>query len=125
MQKSYELQKLAELTNATLEGDPHHKIVGVADLSSAGKNEASFMGHPRYEKKVINSKAGAIFIRPDTPRSTPHNFLLTDDPYGAFQKVVELLYADQAAATGFEGIHPSAVIHPEAILQQHAVEQGQ
>jgi len=112
--KSYELQELAKLTNATLEGNPHHKIVGVADLTCAGSEEASFLGHPRYEKKVKDSKAGVIFIRPDTKRTSAHNFLLTDDPYIAFQKVIDLVYADQHVTTGFEGIHPTAVIHPTA-----------
>jgi len=116
MQKSYELKELAKLTNATLEGNPHHKIVGVADLTNAGNEDASFLGHPRYEKKVKDSRAGVIFIRPDAPRSTAHNFLLTDDPYGAFQTVVELVYADQSVVTSFEGIHPSAIIHPDVIL---------
>jgi len=64
MQKSYELQEIAALTNATLEGNPHHKIVGVADITSAGAEEASFVGHPRYEKKMKESSAGVIFIAP-------------------------------------------------------------
>ncbi|NGX58162.1 MAG: UDP-3-O-acylglucosamine N-acyltransferase [Chlamydiae bacterium] len=112
--KSFELQELAKLTNTKLEGDPRHRIVGVADLSHASSDEASFLGHPRYEKKVKDSRAGVIIIRPDAPRITAHNFLLTDDPYGTFQKVVELVYADQVETTGFEGIHPTAVIHPTA-----------
>lgn len=114
MKKSFELEELAKLTNSEIIGDPRHRITGVADLSSATAEEVSFLGNPRYEKKVKDSCAGAIIIRPDVKRNSTHNFLLTDDPYGVFQKVIELVYADQKDTTGFEGIHPSAVIHPEA-----------
>lgn len=114
MKKSFPLKELAALTNSELVGNPRVEITGVADLSSASESEASFLGHPRYEKKVPESKAGAIFIRPDVKRSSAHNFLITDDPYTAFQKVIDLVYEGQDQSTGFEGIHPSATIHPEA-----------
>ncbi len=115
----FELKELADLTNATLIGDPCHSIDGVADLGSASQNDASFLGNARYEKKAANSKAGVIFIRPDVPRKSARNYLLSDDPTAAFQKVVELIYSHKKETTGFKGIHPSAAIHPSAKIGEN------
>jgi UDP-3-O-[3-hydroxymyristoyl] glucosamine N-acyltransferase len=112
--RGYELKELAALTNATLIGDPLHQIEGVADLENAEEGDASFLNHPRYENKAKNSKAGVIFISPNSPRKTTHNYLLVENPAEAFQKVVELVNSDKKETTGFSGIHPSAVIHPSA-----------
>ena len=55
-----------------------------------------------------------ICIDRQTPLQDGKNYLITDDPSRAFQKIVELLH--QAGSSAFSGIHPTAVIHPTATL---------
>lgn len=109
--KKYRLSELASLIEASLVGDPDHAITGVENLETASSHEAAFLENPRYEKQMEGSGAGVILIHPTIKPLPGKNYLLTHNPSLAFQKLIELFILP--AATGFEGIHPSAVIHPE------------
>lgn len=110
-QKQFTLDELAKLTNSELEGDPDYVITGIADLSSASAEDASFLDNPRYGKLLAESKAGVIFISPEHVRFSGKNYLLNEKPSFAFQKLIDLFFGANPRMTGFEGIHPTAVIH--------------
>ena len=114
MGKSYSLKELAELTGSELVGDPALCVEGVEDLLGAKSSQASFLDNPRYESQLKATEAGAIFIHPSIQRVEGKNYLLSKQPSLAFQKAIELFIPE--IRTGFEGIHPTAVIHESAIL---------
>jgi len=114
------LQKLAELTDTTLEGNPHHLIQGVADLEKAGLSDASFLANSKYEKSAEKTEAGVLFVSPDYQRNRAKNYLVSDSPTLAFQKLLDYLFEDNETITGFTGIHPTAVIHPNAKIGKNA-----
>ncbi|MGE3954499.1 MAG: UDP-3-O-(3-hydroxymyristoyl)glucosamine N-acyltransferase [Parachlamydiales bacterium] len=114
-------QELAALTGATLIGDPNQIVEGVADIASATQSQVSFlMRSPfggtvrQYLNQIKKSQAGALFIDPEMERPDSRTYLIAQDPSQAFQKVVE--HFSPPIPSGFEGIHPTAVIHPTAKL---------
>ena len=109
------LQELSILTESKLQGDPSFCINNVADLESAGIQDASFLGNPLYEKAMLASKAGVIFVSPSQELVKGRNFLISENPSRAFQKTVEAFIGD-IKSTGFTGIHETAVIHPSVHL---------
>lgn len=117
--KSYTLQQLSQKIGATLEGDPSFTITGVASLEEASKTDASFLNHPRYVKTAEASKAGVLVQHPTSPRTSHHHYLLHPQPDLAFQQVIELFLSERMTKSGFSGIHPTAVIHPTAIIGQN------
>lgn len=114
--QKFTLGALAELTGSTLIGDPEHCITGIDALDSAGSEDASFLANPRYRSLLKETKAGVICIDPQTQPEEGKNFLVSDDPSRTFQKIVETLLPASCQSSGFAGIHPTAVIHPEATL---------
>lgn len=120
--KSFTLQELAELTNSTLVGDPNYKITNVESIELASPSDASFLSNARYEKAMLKSKAGVIFVTalPDIDLKE-RRFLVNHNPSQAFQKTFEAFYGTGQEFTGFEGIHASAVIHPTAILGKNCI----
>lgn len=112
--RHFTLDELARLTGAHLFGDPSYSIEGVEDLHSATPLHASFLENPRYLQQMKNSSAGVIFIHPSVACIEGRHFLITENPSLAFQKVIELFLSHPLS--GFEGIHPTAVIHPEATV---------
>lgn len=116
---SVTLATLAELTGATLEGDPNHVITGVEDLQSARPDQAAFLENPRYEKHLKTSRAGVVFVQPHTEREEGKNYLVCDLPSFAFQTVIERLIP--AAVSDFDAIHPSAVISKTAQIGEGVV----
>ena len=111
---AYTLEQLAKLTDSKLIGDPNHKIYNVEDLESAGPGDAAFLENPRYEKQMRCSKAGVICISPNVSQEPSQNYLISTTPSLTFQKLIEIFLEDPKS--GFDGIHPTSVIHPDAIL---------
>lgn len=116
--KSFDLVTLATLTNCRLVGNPQHLIFGVADLETATPQEASFFSNPRYQQAMNNSNAGVIFIDSQTSLIDGKNYLISDHPSRAFQQFVDTLHPVRLTPSGFKGIHPSAVIHETAKLEE-------
>ncbi len=112
----YTLSELAELTGAQLIGDPEHVITGVENLEAARFYEAAFLENPRYEKQTEATHAGVVFVYRDFSPLPGKNYLVTDHPSLAFQKVIELFVPPHPS--GFSGIHPAATIHAEAIIEE-------
>lgn len=113
--KKFTLTELAHLTGAVAKGDLGYILTGVNDLETAQAEDVSFLSNPRYMSAMRSSKAGAICVHPDTILSEEKNYLISEHPSRIFQLIVETFFP-QETATGFEGIHPTAVIHETAII---------
>lgn len=109
----FTLAELAEFTQSRLIGNPDHRISNVADLESASVEDASFLANPKYEKAMLVSKAGVVFISPSIDVIDGRNFLVAEDPSRAFQRTIEAFFGD-ILLTGFDGVHPTAVVHEQA-----------
>lgn len=116
--ESFTLKELSEFTESKLVGDPNYIVTSYADLENAEAGDVSFLSNPkytitRYEKLMKSSHAGVIFIAPHIEMEQGKNYLIHSDPSRAFQITIEA-FKGETKQTGFEGIHPSAVIHPSA-----------
>ncbi len=115
--KIFTLAELAAYTESRLVGNAAQCITNVADLESAGAEDASFLANPNYEKMMRASKAGVVFVSPNVALDPDKNYLVTDNPSRAFQQTVEAFIGEALHCTsGFRGIHPSAVIHETATI---------
>ena len=113
---SYTLSEIAALTAARLDGDPNFRVYNVAELEKATERDASFLANAKYTPYLAISKAGVVFVHEQAPRPSGRHYLIHDDPSVAFQTLVSLFRKEAALRTGFTGVHPSAVIHPEAVI---------
>jgi UDP-3-O-[3-hydroxymyristoyl] glucosamine N-acyltransferase len=112
--KKFTLAELSILTESTLIGSPEHEITGVEALDSAGQQDASFLANPRYRSLLKEAEAGVVCIDRSTPPEEGKNYLVSDDPSRAFQIILEALLISSYNQSGFEEIHPTAVIHTSA-----------
>ena len=114
--KTFNLEELAVFTNCQLKGNSKQIISGVGDLETATIDDASFLSNLRYQKAMKDSKAGVIFVDSKAALIDGKNYLISDHPSQAFQKLVDALYPPRRYPSGFKGIHPTAVIHESAQL---------
>ncbi len=121
MSKKYSLAELATLTRARLVGNPDHCISNVDALDAACEEDASFLANPRYKELMKSSLAGVICVHEEVTDLPPQkNFLVSDNPSRTFQTIIETVMRTNTTTTGFIGIHPTAVIHPEAEIAEDA-----
>ncbi len=116
--ESFTLAELSKLTGADLIGNAEQIVTGFADLENAGPHEVSFLSNPkytntRYKGMMKTSRAGVVFVAPHVARESGKNYLVHEDPSRAFQTTIEA-FRGKVKQTGFDQIHPSAVIHPTA-----------
>lgn len=103
-----------QLVSPALQGDSL-SIIGVATLAEAGPQEASFLGNEKYFKDFLATKAGVVLVPQGLPEKPQGVALIeVDNPSLAFNALVDAFMKE---ANDFEpGIHPAAIVHPEARL---------
>ncbi|ODN71150.1 UDP-3-O-(3-hydroxymyristoyl)glucosamine N-acyltransferase [Methylobrevis pamukkalensis] len=103
-------------------GDPEAVITGVAPLSEAGEGQLTFLDNPRYLADFRATRATACICGTKYAAQAPEGvaMIVAASPYRASAMVVQALFPDATRLTGAfgnSGIHPAAVVHPDARLE--------
>jgi UDP-3-O-[3-hydroxymyristoyl] glucosamine N-acyltransferase len=105
-------QELARLVGGTLNGDGKMEIHRAAGLETAGADELAFSEGDRALAMVANSRAGCVLV-PAGASVSGRTTIAVAHPKLAFIRAVEALHPPTPTAPG---IHPTAVVSPEAEL---------
>jgi UDP-3-O-[3-hydroxymyristoyl] glucosamine N-acyltransferase len=106
------LGEIAARLECQLEGSEELEITGVAGMDEATPGELTFLANPKYLRKIKTTRAAAIIASPEEDLEG-RPALRSANPYLAFAKALELFHAPYRPPTG---IHPTAVIAPDAKL---------
>jgi len=120
------VRSLADHVGGTIIGDGAESVItGISDLRSAQPDQVSFLANAKYEPDARASRAAAILVsQHDSPRFS-FTRIVVESPSAAFGKI-SALFAP-APIRDEPGIHPSAVVAPDAVIgegvsvQAHAV----
>lgn len=107
------VKEIAERLKADTAGDTSIDIRRVANLKTAQADEISFLSDIRYRDVLDESKAGCVMVKPEYAEHVKGCAIIVPDPYLAFARVAQMLDTTPVIASG---IHPSAVIAPDAVL---------
>ena len=111
MSRTYTVGQLADVVGGTVRGDASVVIRGVADVSEAGPDQATWVNRQAYADKLKDSRAGAVLV-PTNFGDTPMPAILCEQ---IEPSVAKLLGAFATPVSKPDpGIHPTAVIHPSA-----------
>jgi UDP-3-O-[3-hydroxymyristoyl] glucosamine N-acyltransferase len=108
---AYTLGEIAERLKAQLHGDPSVQISRVANLSTAGQGDISFLNDAKYRADLSSTGASAVIIRESDLEHCKTSALVMNDPYVGFALVAQMLDTTPKQKAG---IHPSAVIAEDA-----------
>lgn len=108
------LEEIAHAVGAVLEGGaPGLTVDHAAGLAEAGPGALSFLSNPKYVSQLAITKATAVIVGRNAPNA-PCAILRSDNPDLAFAKAVTMISPPPPPPP--PGIHPTAVIHPEAVI---------
>ena len=108
------LVEIAAKLEGKVVGNDDVEISGVARIEEACEGEITFIANPKYSKFLSETKASAVIVSKNIPKTGNKPLLLVENPYFAFLKTVTLFYPQQPLLE--EGIHPTAVIGTETEL---------
>lgn len=122
MQLNLTVDELAGIVEATTRrGNTSAKIERISSLLGAGAGDLSFLGNTKYKNEVAQSRASAVLVPVDyigEPQAG-QVFLVVDQPSVALARVCarleQMLWPRPAP-----GVHPSAVVAPDAQIDPTA-----
>lgn len=110
------LQQLLDIIqeDVVIKGNSKNIITGINEYHSVEAGDLSFVDHPKYYEKVINSAAGTILIDKEVDFPEGKTLLISKDPLAAYVKVVKHFTSFNPQQ---ELIHPNAIIGENTIIQ--------
>jgi UDP-3-O-[3-hydroxymyristoyl] glucosamine N-acyltransferase len=115
--REYSLGELATILGAKAKGDPDFTVTGINEIHMVEAGDLTFVDHPKYYAKALNSKATTILINKDVECPEGKALLISDKPFDDYVLL----------ATRFRPFRPStamvsssAVIGPGTTIQPGA-----
>jgi UDP-3-O-[3-hydroxymyristoyl] glucosamine N-acyltransferase len=116
------LGQIVDALGGTLEGVGRDvAIARIAPLDTAQAGELSFLSNPRYQQQLAASKAACVIVAPSMREAglARGGCIVADNPYAYFARATQLWRRLQGSGLP-QGVHPSAVVDPQAIVHPTA-----
>jgi UDP-3-O-[3-hydroxymyristoyl] glucosamine N-acyltransferase len=106
----FTLGQIASRLGGRVAGDPQTLIRQVGSLEHAGDGQITFFNSKKLEAKLLETRASAVILAPESEKLTRLPRIVADNPYAYFARVSQL-FNPVITQTG---IHGTAVISPSA-----------
>jgi UDP-3-O-[3-hydroxymyristoyl] glucosamine N-acyltransferase len=116
----FTLAQVAEVAGAPPAHAASARVLsGVAPLQTAGPGDVSFLHNKKYVASLEETGAGAVIVGASFADRVPAGTaaLVVPDPHASWARVAALFHPAPAATPG---IHPTAVIEPDAVVDSTA-----
>ena len=115
--KTHTLEEIATLISCDFIGDPNFQITGLNEIHMVEAGDITFVDHPKYYDKALNSAATTILInkRVDCPEGKA--LLISEDPFADFNKITRKF---RPALVASSMVSPSAKIGEGTTIQPGA-----
>ena len=115
--RPYSLQEIANLLNARFDGDPSFEITGINEIHMVTPGDLTFVDHPKYYDKALNSRATTILINKEVSRPEGKALIISEDP---FRDYVWLAKNFRPFVACNSTISPTALIGEGTVIQPGA-----
>jgi UDP-3-O-[3-hydroxymyristoyl] glucosamine N-acyltransferase len=116
------LETVAQLMNAEFEGSPSMLVTGINEIHMVEPGDITFVDHPKYYSKALNSAATFVIINKRVPCPEGKALLFSDDPFSAYIKLVKKFRPFEACSSAISPtaqIGEGTVIQPGAFIGNH------
>lgn len=115
---------IASLIGAEYTGNPAFQVTGLNEIHMVEAGDITFVDHPKYYNKALNSKATTIII--NNPVACPEGkaLLLHQDPFAAFNILIKKLRPFEPSSNNISptaSVGAGTVIQPNAFVGNHVV----
>jgi len=108
------LAELAKRLQAEFVGEPDFVISGLNEIHMVEPGDITFVDHPKYYDKALNSKATTIIINKKVECPEGKALIFHDKPFDTFIQIIQAFRPFEAASAL---ISPTAVIGEGTIIQ--------
>lgn len=118
------LQEIAAFLNIEFLGNPGQPITGINEIHMVSPGDLTFVDHPKYYQKALNSNATTILINKKVEVPEGKSLLFSDDPFRDYTKLVRHYAAFEPAVSPVSPnarIGEGTIIQPGAFIGNHVV----
>ncbi len=116
-EKPLSLSVLAALTASEFDGPADFPVTGINEIHMVEAGDLTFVDHPKYYDKALNSNATTIIINKKVAVPEGKALLYNDDPFSAYLSIVNKYRPFEAA---YAQVSPSAQIGEGTVIQPGA-----
>jgi UDP-3-O-[3-hydroxymyristoyl] glucosamine N-acyltransferase len=116
------LSELATLLNAKLVGDPGFLVTGMNEIHMVEAGDLTFVDHPKYYTKALNSNATTIIINKEVECPEGKTLLISEKPFDDYVSLVTRFRPFEKSVVSISGsaeIGEGTVIQPGAFVGNH------
>lgn len=117
LQPSVSLKTITEITGSISTSDDNLQITGLNEIHMVRNGDLTFVDHPKYYSKAVNSQATYIIINKIVDCPEEKVLLLHNDPFAAYVSLVKRFKPFEPATAS---ISPSAKIGAGTVIQPNA-----
>jgi UDP-3-O-[3-hydroxymyristoyl] glucosamine N-acyltransferase len=117
LQPSVSLKTITEITGGKSSNDLNLQITGLNEIHMVRKGDLTFVDHPKYYNKAVNSNATYIIINQIVDCPEDKVLILHQDPFAAYVSLVKKFRPFEPASAS---ISSSAAIGEGTIIQPNA-----
>lgn len=113
---AYTIEQIVEIIGekVSVKGNADNKALGINEIHMVEKGDISFVDHPKYYDKSLNSNATIIIINQEVEVPEGKTIIVSDDPFRDYNKITTYFRKFQASDVY---ISPSAKIGEGTVLQ--------
>src|ERR1035438_7400860 len=111
------LHNITDLIKARFIGDPEFQITGINEIHMVEAGDLTFVDHPKYYEKALQSAATTILINKEVEPPAGKVLILSDKPFDDYVFLVRHFRPFERATAA---ISPSASIGSGTIIQPGA-----
>ena len=118
------LQRIAELIHAKYHGAADFKISGINEIHNVENGDLTFVDHPKYYDKALQSKATTIIINKELPCPEGKALIISDDPFRDYVYLCKHFRTFQAASKFISDtakIGKGTILQPGVFVGEHVV----
>jgi len=115
--RNYQLQEISDIIGQSFIGNPSFVVSGINEIHMVEAGDLTFVDHPKYYNKALNSAATTILINKEVECPKGKALIISNTPFDDYMKLVQHFQPFEAAQSM---ISPSAKIGEGSIIQPGA-----
>jgi UDP-3-O-[3-hydroxymyristoyl] glucosamine N-acyltransferase len=122
--KPLHITEIARIIGAEIKGDQEAVAIGLNEIHVVRKGDVTFVDHPKYYNKALDSEATVIIIDKAVPPPENKTLLIHPAPFDAFNKLILKFRSFQKAEKSISDtarIGKNTVIQPGAFIGHNVV----
>lgn len=124
LNRTYSLQEIAALIGGQIKGSEKHAVTGINEIHRVEPGDITFVDHPKYYDKALQSKATTVIINKDVDPPAGKALIISSDPFRDYVALVKHFRPFEPCSKPLSDsalIGEGTVIQPGVFIGNHVI----